>query len=143
MLSGLGGIVQIDYCPSLTGVTFPQSTGTFKNVTNTSNNSAISMYNNTNLGYVDFKPLSGVTMDVNSTYGAKILLYNNGMTADQVNRTLVDFEWIVTNNPTRWSGVTLDISSNSVPDTTSGGYNGISALSTLTGATYQWTITTD
>ena len=143
MLSGLGRYVQIDYCPLLTGVTFPQSTETFRNVTSSVNNRAFSMFLTPNVDYIDFKPLSGGTMDVNSTYGCTIDIRSHGMTSGEVNRTLVDFEWITTNNPTRWSGVTLDISSNSVPDTTSDGYNGISALSTLTGATYQWTITTD
>ncbi len=140
MLSGLGGIVQIDNCSSLTGVTFPQSTGTFKN---SSIIMSFSMSNTPNVGYIDFKPLSGSTMDVNSTYGCTIDIRLHGMTSGEVNRTLVDFNNIVVSNPSGWSGVTLDISSNSVPDTTSDGYNGVAALSNLTGATYQWTITTD
>ena len=143
MLSGLGGRVKTKYCFSLTGVTFPQSTETFWDSFNNEDNRAFSMFNMPSVGYIDFKPLSGSTMDVNSTYGCTIDIRSHGMTSGEVNRTLVDFEWITTNNPTRWSGVTLDISFNSVPDTTSDGYNGISALSTLTGATYQWTITTD
>ena len=141
MLSGLSGHYTTYQNLSLTGVTFPLTTGTFKN--SVSSDLAFAMSSNPNLGYVDFKPLSGATMDVNSTYGCTIDIRSHGMTSGEVNRTLTDFEWITTNNPTRWSGVTLDISSNSVPDTTSDGYNGISALSTLTGATYQWTITTD
>jgi len=143
MLPGITRYIQIDNCPSLTGVTFPQSTGTFRNLTSSDNNRAFSMFNTPNVGYIDFKPLSGATMNVNSTYGCTIDIRSHGMTSGEVNRTLVDFNNIVVSNPSGWSGVTLDISSNSVPDTTSGGYNGVAALSNLTGTTYQWVITTD
>jgi hypothetical protein len=143
MLSGLGGRVRMPSCSSLTGVTFPQSTETFWNSATNEDNRAFYMFNMPSVGYIDFKPLSGATMDSSHVNGCTIDIRSHGMTSGEVNRTLVDFEWITTNNPTGWSGVTLDISSNSVPDTTSDGYNGISALSTLTGATYQWTITTD
>lgn len=143
MLPGLTRYFRCNVCSSLTGVTFPQSTGTFRNLTSSDSNRAFAMFNTPNVGYIDFKPLSGATMDVNSTYGCTIDIRAHGMTSGEVNRTLVDFNNIVVSNPSGWSGVTLDISSNSVPDTTSDGYNGVAALSNLTGVTYQWTITTD
>ena len=142
-LTGFGGRYRAENCNSLNNIKFPQTNGIFKNSLTLEYSKAFYLRDCPNLGYVDFKPLSGATMDVNSTYGCSIDMRGNGKTTTDVNRTLVDFEFLATNNPSKWSGVTLDISSNSVPDTTSGGYNGISALSTLTGATYQWTITTD
>ena len=65
------------------------------------------------------------------------------MSAAIVNTMLHDFSGITSNNVNSWSGVTLNISgSNSAPDTTSGGINGVASLSYLTGATPQWSITT-
>jgi hypothetical protein len=98
------------------------------------------MYACTSLGYVDFKPLSGITMDVNSTYGASIYLNGNGMSTTNINHILYDFSGITSNNLNRWSGVTLDISGNSSPDASTGGYDGISSINYLTGVTANWTI---
>ena len=77
-------------------------------------------------------------MDVNSTYGATILLTNNNMLQSEVDGYLIDFSAITSNNITRWSGVTLNIGgSNAAP---SGA--GLAAVAYLTGVTTQWTITT-
>ena len=47
-----------------------------------------------------------------------------------------------TYNPTGWSNVNLNISgTNDAPDSSSGGYNGLAAISFLTGSPYNWTIT--
>ena len=74
--------------------------------------------------------MSGGTFDSSST----IYLYDNTMTATEVNHFLTDFDNI------GWTGVTLDISgSNSAPDGSSGGFDGITARNSLTGKT--WSIT--
>jgi hypothetical protein len=140
MLSGLGGNFSIYINNNLTSINFPYTTKTFKNIASDPPNSAFAMYACTSLGYVDFKPLSGITMDVNSTYGASIYLDGNGMSTTNINHILYDFSGITSNNLNRWSGVTLDISGNSAPDTSTGGYDGISSINYLTGATANWTI---
>ena len=69
---------------------------------------------------------------------------NASMSVTDVNHMLVDFDYLSsTANPFGWTGVTLDISgTNATPDSSSGGYDGIAALSSLTGATNSWSITT-
>ena len=91
-----------------------------------------------NLDYVNFLPLSGASIT------GDIELQNNNMSVTDVNHILVDFDNISTNlNPSGWTGTTLDISgTNSAPDSSSGGFDGIAALSSLTGGTNNWTITT-
>lgn len=140
MLSNLGGIFRSNLNPSLTGITFPITTQTFKNLSSASQLRAFNLSTSTSLGYVDFKPLSGINMDVTSIYGASIDLTNLGMSAAEVNQTLVEFSGITTNNLSGWSGLTgLYIGgTNATPDTTSGGYNGIAAINYLTGGTAQW-----
>jgi len=142
MLSGLGGSFNVSSNSNLKNVVFPYSTQTFGNVIPA--NDAFAMDGCNFAGnHVDFKPLSGSTMDVNSTLGASIRLYNNSLTATDVNHLLEDFADIAGWNTTGWSGVTLNISgTNSAPDTTSGGFNGIAAINTLTGSPYNWIITT-
>ena len=89
--------------------------------------------NSCDLGYVDFKPMSGVTLNSGST----ILLNDNNMTVGEVNHILDDF------TSTTWSGVTLEIGgTNAAPDSSSGGYDGVAAIDTLTGVTRNWSITT-
>ena len=64
------------------------------------------------------------------------------MTAADVNHILVDFVTIATSNPTGWDSIVLNIGgTNANPDTTSGGYDGLAAIATLTGLPYNWTIT--
>jgi hypothetical protein len=143
MLTGLGGRFRTYLNPNLTDVTFPNSTQTFKNNSITNTTRAFVM-NGCDLNYVNFLPLSGVNMDVDSTYGASIGLEDNSMSVTDVNHILVDFDNISTNlNPAGWTGTTLDISgTNAAPDSSSGGFDGIAALSSLTGGTNNWTITT-
>ena len=77
--------------------------------------------------------MSGVTLNSGST----ILLNDNNMTAGEVNHILDDF------TSTTWSDVTLEIGgTNSAPDSSSGGYDGVAAIDTLTGVTRNWSITT-
>ncbi len=141
MFTGLGKTIRMYNNPNLTDVKFPLSTELFYNDVGV--NYAI-MLDTCDLDYVNFLPLSGVTMDVNSTYGATITLEDNNMSVTDVNHMLVDFDYLSsTANPFGWTGVTLDISgTNATPDSSSGGYDGIAALSSLTGATNNWSITT-
>jgi hypothetical protein len=139
MLTNLGGFVQLRANPLLTDILLPNSTNTFRNNGTTSSNYAF-VFSNCDLGYVNFLPLSGATLDNNYVQGCSINLSNNNMTAAEVNHILVDFSANTSNNLSGWSGVTaLDIGgTNAAPDTTSGGYNGIAAINYLTGATAQW-----
>jgi hypothetical protein len=140
MLTGLGGKFTIYLNSNLTSVNFPYSVGTFKNNALTQTEGAFTIYSCPSLGYVDFKPLSGATMDVNSVYGASIYLGGNGMSTTNINHILYDFSGITANNLNKWSGVTLDISGNSLPDSSTGGYDGISSINYLTGTSANWTI---
>lgn len=128
--------------PNLTNVSFPKTTGYFKNLLNNDGLRAFCM-NTSNLDYVDFKPLSGATLISGTTQGAaKIRLDNNNMIAGDVNHILDDFLYNATNNSTGWSNIVLDISgTNANPDSSSGGYDGLTAIATLTGSPYNWTIT--
>ena len=81
--------------------------------------------------------MSGVTQGV-----PRISLRDNGMIADDVNHILVDFSGNATYNPTGWSNINLNIGgTNTDPDSSSGGYDGLAAISFLTGSPYNWTIT--
>ena len=131
MFSNLGGTFYINDNPLLTSITHPITTRTF------------TIYDayNCELGYINFLPLSGANM--NLIIGIK--MEDNNMLVDEVNHILVDFDNISTNlNPAGWTGTTLDISgTNAAPDDgTGGGGDGLAALSSLTGATNNWTITT-
>jgi hypothetical protein len=128
---------------SLTNIIFPTSTQFFRNSSNGSGYRVFSLYN-CNLDYVDFTPLSGATIVSGSTQGrATIELQNNNMSTADVNHILVDFATIATNNHPRWSEITLNIGgTNQDPDSSSGGYNGLTAITTLTGSPYNWIITT-
>jgi hypothetical protein len=65
------------------------------------------------------------------------------MLAADVNHILVDFSGNTTYNPTGWSNVNLNIGgTNDPPDSSSGGYDGLAAISFLTGSPYNWIITT-
>ena len=69
------------------------------------------------------------------------------MTTADVNHTLYDLDLISTINYSGWTatsgttGARLDITANSAPDGSSGGYNG--TASTLSLASKGWTIFTD
>lgn len=136
-------IVRLQNNPNLTNIIFPNSTQFFKNYLNSEGNAVFDLFN-CNLDYVDFTPLSGATLLSGTTQGIpRISLRNNNMSATDVNHILVDFSNIVTYNPTGWSNIRLNISgTNAPPDSTSGGYNGLAAISFLTGSPYNWIITT-
>jgi hypothetical protein len=127
MLSGLGGQFRMNDNSNLNSILNPTSTQTFN---------SYHVYD-CNIDYINFYPLSGTNMN-------NIRLDDNNMTAAEVNRFLVDFDDLSTNvNPSGWSGITLQIhGTNSAPDSSSGGYDGLAALSSLTGGTNNWTITT-
>ncbi len=129
MLTGLGGFFSMAQNLGLSGITNPVSTQVFTD------------YNLNDCNFtsgIDFYPLSGANFA-----NGEIRLDDNNMSAAVVNTMLHDFSGITSNNVNSWSGVTLNISgSNSAPDTTSGGINGVASLSYLTGATPQWSITT-
>jgi hypothetical protein len=136
------GIVRL-HNNNLTNIIFPNSTQFFRNLSDLSQFRAFSLQS-CNLDYVDFTPLSGATMVSGSTQGrATIELQNNNTSAADVNHILVDFETIATNNHPRWSEVTLNIGgTNDDPDSSSGGYDGLAAIATLTGSPYNWIIST-
>lgn len=137
MLSGLSGSIQIYSNPLLTNILLPPSTQQFNNVGVNANDSAFTFGSN-NLDYIDFKPLSGATL----VDGSRIRLLNNNMSAADVNHILVDFVTIATSNPSGWDYVVLDIGgTNANPDSVSGGYDGLAAINTLTGGTYNWSVT--
>jgi len=140
MLSNLGGYLGMYSNSNLTNILLPPSTQVFKNQSPSDFLSSFAL-TDCNLGYVDFNPLSGATLDTGSTYGATILLRDNSMTASDVNHMLFDFNVIATANPSGWAGVVLDISgSNAAPDGSSGGYDGTTAKTNL--LTNGWTVTT-
>jgi hypothetical protein len=141
--SGSTGNLALHSNTSLTNIIFPTSTQFFRNSSNGSGYRVFSLYN-CNLDYVDFTPLSGATMVSGTTQGrATIELQNNNMSTTDVNHILVDFSNIATSNHPRWSEVTLNIGgTNQDPDSSSGGYDGLAAITTLTGSPYNWIITT-
>ena len=149
MFSNFGGASTASTCyvtlyinPNLTDITFPTTNGYFKNFTNTESQGALGLYS-CNLNYVDFRPLSGATFLTGTTQGnPRISLRDNGMIADDVNHILVDFSGNTISNPSGWSNINLNIGgTNADPDSSSGGYDGLAAISFLTGSPYNWTIT--
>jgi hypothetical protein len=149
MLSNLSGLIKIYNNSNLTKIIFPLLTGgTFANdyyflpTPPYLYPNACLNFKSCDLGYIDFKFLSAATMSVNSSFGASVWIENNNLTSSEINNILVDFDWMSTVSPSKWSGVTLSIlTGNSSPDTTSGGYDGIAAINSLTGSPKNWIIT--
>jgi hypothetical protein len=135
-------VINLQFNPNLTNIIFPNSTQFFRNGGISESSSAFSI-DFCDLGYVDFKPLSGATLVSGATVGIpRIILRDNNMTASEVNHILVDFSGNATHNPTGWSNIDLNIGgTNAAPDSASGGYNGLTAISFLTGSPRNWTIT--
>lgn len=133
---------RVDNNANLTTVLFPTVTTYFRNKQNITGNGAFVM-NNCDLDYVDFRPLSGATLTGGTSFGNPIIyLKDNSMTAGDVNHILDDFLYNATNNSIGWSNINLNIGgTNSAPDFSSGGYNGIAAVNALTNPPYNWTIT--
>ena len=135
------GVVSTYSNPNLTNIILPNTTQFFRNSSNSENNGAFVLYS-CNFDYIDFKPLSGATFLTGATGNPRISLRDNGMVAADVNRIFVDFSGNATSNPTGWSKINLNIGgTNANPDSSSGGYNGLAAISFLTGSPYNWTIT--
>ena len=132
---------------NLSNILFPNGGGYLKNQGNNAINAVMGMYS-CNLGYVDFKPLSGCTFISGVTEGIpRFELYNNSMTTADVNHILSDFDLISNLNYSGWTSTSgtssgyIDISLNSAPDGSSGGYNGTGATINL--ISKGWTIITD
>jgi hypothetical protein len=148
MFSNLGGTnvspckLNLHINTNLENIIFPTVNTFFRNTNNDSSNAALS-FHGCNLNYVDFKPLSGITLLTGTTQGnPRIQLENNNMSTTDVNHILVDFSGNTTYNPSGWSNVNLIIGGNNGdPDSSSGGYDGLAAISFLTGSPYNWTIT--
>ena len=141
--SGISSTILTTYSnPNLTNIIFPNSNQFFKNSENNESNGAFALQS-CNLDYIDFTPLSGSTLLSGSTQGRpRISLRDNGMSSTDVNHILVDFSGNATNNQIGWSNINLNIGgTNSAPDSSSGGYNGIAARNFLTGSPYNWIIT--
>jgi hypothetical protein len=147
-LSGNVSQIKINANSGLTSFVFPESNGLYyRNPGNNILNAAFGMYA-CSLGYVDFKPLSGSTLISGATSGIpRFEFFGNGMTTAEVNHILSDFDTISSLNYSGWtstsgtSGAYVDISSNSAPDGSSGGYNGTGATINL--ISKGWTIITD
>ena len=146
--SGSSSQIKINSNSGITNFIFPESNNLYYiNIANNPANSAFSMFN-CSLGYVDFKPLSGCTLLSGATVGVpRFELYDNAMTTADVNQVLSDFDLISTLNYSGWtatSGTTggyINISANSAPDGSSGGYNGTGATVNL--VSKGWTVITD
>ena len=114
-ITGLGGNLYFYSCATLTSVIFPSTTRAFSDIRGYSSN----------LGYIDFTPMSACTEVNNSS----IRLENNNMTAAEVNQILVDFDGIATGS---FTGRVINLGgTNAAPDGTSGGYDGLTAKSSL------------
>lgn len=115
-LTGLAGIFNCSGNSNLTGLTFPASSGTL---------SSFDAFN-CNLGYFDITTLtfsSSVSWDAS----------NNNMTAAEVNHILVDLDATL---PGTGSGSISIAGTNAAPDTTSGGFNGSAAVTSLASKGY-------
>jgi hypothetical protein len=148
MLTNLGGPSSGSTCNfdcsfnfNLINILFPTVNTFFRNTSNSINSAAFKM-NYCNLDYVDFKPLSGITLVSGTTQGSPIInLESNSISTGDINHILDDFLYNTTNNPSGWSNVRLYLFGNSTPDSSSGGYDGITAISSLTGSPYNWSVT--
>ncbi len=119
-LTGLAGDVRVYGNSAMTSITNPSTSGVFSRY----------LAESCDLGYIDFTVFSG------TSNGVEIRLQNNGMTATEVNHILVDLDasgWI--NGSVNLSGT------NSAPDGTSGGFDGLTAKTNL--ITNGWTVTTN
>ncbi len=93
-----------------------------------SNSNAVSAlwYLNTSLGVPNFDDMTGIL----SANSSSLWCYNIGLSVAEVNETAVKLDAIVSSGPT---GRTFRIETNSAPDTSSGGYDGVAAITSLEG----------
>ena len=108
----MGGIVWLYSNPNLTGITLPNSNQQFSN---------FRADLCPNLGYINFYPISG-----SSSNNIIINIQSNSWPASIVNHILYDLDQIGWTNGVLYIGGT-----NSAPDNSSGGYNGLAAISNL------------
>ena len=88
---------------------------------------AITLFNcyQSGIGYVDFKPLRNFT----NRNLSRLRIENNNMSATDVNHILVDFDAMSVSG---YTGRIINIDgTNSAPDSTSGGYDGLTAKANL------------
>ncbi len=125
MLSGLGGDFWVYSNPLLTAIENPASSQVFLNY----------LAHDCAIPYIDFTPLSNLT-DVND---CSIQIENNGMLAAGVNQILVELDSISSGG---FTGRLINIAgTNAAPDLTSGGYNGVAAVASLTLKGFTVTVT--
>jgi len=127
--------------PNLNDI-LPSDIANFRNILNNDDNACFSLHS-CDFDYIPFTFFESANLATSVTFGnPRIALQNNNMIADDVNHILVDFSNNATNNPSGWSNVVLNIGgSNASPDVSSGGYDGLSAITFLTNPPYNWTIT--
>ena len=120
-LTGLGNLLFLSYCTNLETVILPATSHSFSGAIG-----GIHINNSSSLGYINFSVL---TNQNNITIG----LANNSMSSANINHILVDL--------VNAGGINghLNITGNDGPDSSSGGYDGIAAVNTLTG-TSGWDI---
>lgn len=125
MLLNLGGNLQFNNNPNLTSIILP------------SNSKTVSYFfaYSCDLGYIDFTVMPNMT----SVNDCDILLYDNAMTAAEVNHILVDLNSISTAG---YTGRVISIGgTNADPDSSSGGYNGLEAITSLESKGFTVTLT--
>lgn len=123
-LTGISETFQLYSNSGLTSVTFPSTTNTFGNF----------WIYSCSLGHVDLTPMTNLT-EVNNV---NIRFENNGMTAAEVNEMLVDLDGMATGG---FTGRSINISgTNAAPDSSSGGFDGSAAKTSLIGKSF--TVTT-
>ena len=128
-MTNFAGVLGVENNPLLTNIIFPISNGDFSN-------GGVGAQE-CDLNYVDMTPLSGANFD-----NASIFFTNNNMITSDVNHILVDFSGNATYNSAGWSNVELTIGgTNAAPDSSSGGYDGLAAITFLTNSPNNWTIT--
>lgn len=122
VLTNLGGDIRLHNNPLIGSIIFPYTTNRISNIN----------LSNCGVGYVDLKPLSGYTYSVGSSI--TIAANTNNISKANMNHLLVDLDGL------GWSGGTLTANSGNNGYDNSGGYDGITAYNSLTGATKGWTI---
>ena len=89
------------------------------------------------------KTIRGVHLFLKRNIANKDFLLNLFGDENKIKEYLNKYNISTNLNPAGWTGTTLDMGgTNDAPDGSSGGFNGLAALSSLTGATNNWTITT-
>jgi hypothetical protein len=123
--------IQIQSNGNMTGVSMPTGTGSLR----------LFDANACDLGYIDFTGIPDA-LKINSS---AIRIHDNRMTATEVNHILMDLAGLVSGEDAGgdFTGRTIRIDgTNAAPDTTSGGYNGVTAKSDLESKGITVTVTT-